>query len=100
MAGGRERGGIRGLLDLIEEHRAAIEYDFRTRLHLPLSAIPEDVGWDEAIRLIGVLRRDPESLTASSMEGWDYSMSREALLLANRGAATCFLLLPTKGTRS
>lgn len=83
MAGGCERGGILGLLDLIEEHRAAIEYDFRSRLHLPLSAVPDDVGWDEAIRLIGVLRKDPESLTASSLEGWDYSISREALLLAD-----------------
>ena len=83
MAGGRERGGILGLLDLIEEHRAAIAYDFRSRFHLSLAAIPDDVGWDEALDLISVLRRDPGTAVAAAMEGWDYGISREAVILAD-----------------
>jgi hypothetical protein len=34
--------------------------------------------WDEAIRLAGILRADPSSMLAASMEGWKYPLSREA----------------------
>lgn len=37
--------------------------------------------WDEAIRLGGILRADPSSMLAASMEGWDHSISREALAI-------------------
>lgn len=84
MAGGRsdERGGIAGLLDLIEEHRAAFDYDWRTRFGLPLDAIPGEMHWGEAVRLTGILRADPSSMLAASMEGWAYPVSREAIALA------------------
>lgn len=82
MAEGRRRAGkILGLLDLIEEHRAAIEYDFRSRFHLGLDALAVDIGWGEAIRLVGILRADPSSALAAAMEGWDHPISREALVL-------------------
>ena len=81
MAGGREPGGISGLLDLIEEHRGALEYDFRARFHLSLESVPEVVGWGEAVRLIRTLRADPSSGLAASFEGWDHPISREALIL-------------------
>ena len=82
MAGSRRQPGkILGLLDLIEEHRAAVEYDFRSRFHLGLDAITVDVGWGEAIRLVGILRADPSSALAAAMEGWDHPISREALIL-------------------
>lgn len=81
MAAGGDPGGILGLLELIEEHRGAIEYDFRTRLHTPLASLPEAMGWDEAIRLIAILRRDPSSMIAAALEGWDHPVSREALIL-------------------
>jgi hypothetical protein len=79
VAGGRsdERGGILGLLDLIEEHRAAFEYDWRTRFHLSLSVVPAEMDWGEAVRLAGILRADPSSMLAAAMEGWGYPLSRE-----------------------
>lgn len=70
-------GGILGLLDLIEEHRAAFEYDWRHRFGLPLSDVPAVMGWDEAVRLTGLLRRDPSSWVAAALEGWDYPITRE-----------------------
>jgi hypothetical protein len=84
VAGGRSdfRGGILGLLDLIEEHRAAFDYDWRTRFHLPLAAVPDVMSWGEAVRLAGILRADPSSMLAASMEGWKYPVSREAIALA------------------
>jgi hypothetical protein len=84
VAGGcsDERGGILGLLDLIEEHRAAFDYDWRTRFHLPLDAVPNQMHWGEAVRLAGILRADPSSMLAASMEGWKYPVSREAIALA------------------
>ena len=83
MAEGRrdQRGGIFALLDLIEEHRAAFEYDWRARFNRPLSDVPEAMPWGEAIRLTGLLRRDPSSWVAASLEGWEFPISREAVYL-------------------
>lgn len=78
MAGGwsGHRGGILGLLDLIEEHRAAFEYDWRARFGLSLGVVPEAMPWGEAIRLTDLLRRDPSSWLAASIEGWDFPLDR------------------------
>lgn len=83
MAGGDWfRGGIFGLLDLIEEHKAAVEYDFLTRFHLDLDTLPDSMGWDTAARQVRILRSDPSSMLAAAMEGWDHPVSRlEALLM-------------------
>jgi hypothetical protein len=85
VAGGRrQRGGICGLLDLIEEHRGAIEYDWRTRFGQGLDAsVPDDIGWGEAIRLVRILRSDPSSQLAASLEGWDYPLDRAGWMLAD-----------------
>jgi hypothetical protein len=80
--GGRERGGILALLDLIEERQGPLEYDFRARFHIGLDSVPDVVGWGEAIRLVKVLRADPSSMVAAAAEGWDYPLSRtEAILM-------------------
>lgn len=72
MAGGRFRGGICGLLDLIEEHRGALRYDWRTRFGRGLDeSVPADIGWDEALDLVRILRSDPSSRIAAAAEGWD-----------------------------
>ena len=81
MAGGLSRGGILGLLDLIEEHPGAIEYDWRTRFHAPASDIGTAYPWDESLRLVKILRADPSSMIAAAFEGWDHPISREALVL-------------------
>lgn len=85
--GCRLRGGILGLLDLIEEHRGAVEYDFRTRfpgVTEGLGGVPEQMGWGEAIRQVRILRADPSSMTAAAIEGWDYPMSRIEAILADQ----------------
>ena len=84
MAGGRFRGGICGLLDLIEEHRAALRYDWRTRFGRGLDeSVPDDIGWDEALDLVRILRSDPSSMVAASVERWDYPLSRTDAILAD-----------------
>lgn len=86
MAGWRLRGGILALLDLIEEHRGPIEYDFRTRfpgLRGGIYSVPEDMGWDEALRLFRILRADPSSSLAAAIEEWKYPLSREAAIFAD-----------------
>lgn len=83
MAGGHwgERGGILGLLDLIEEHRGAVDYDFRARFHLSASVMGDSMGWGEAARLVKILRADPSSMIAAALEGWKYPVSRGDLIL-------------------
>lgn len=84
MAGGRGLcGGICGLLDLIEEHRAALRYDWRTRFGLSLDSVPDVIGWGEALDLVRVLRADPSSQLAASVEGWDYPLERIGWMLAD-----------------
>lgn len=78
---GLRDGGIFGLLDLIEERRGALEYDFRTRFHIDLSTLPDPMGWDEAARLVTILRADPSSMLAAAVEGWDHPVSREVAVL-------------------
>lgn len=83
MAGGRFGGGICQLLDLIEEHRDALAYDWRTRFHLSLDATPEIMDWREAVGHARILRRDPSSQLVASLEGWDYPLERGGWMLAD-----------------
>lgn len=81
--GRREPGGSRQLLDLIEEHRAAFDYDWRTRFHLSVEAIPDEMPWDEALRLTQVLAQDTSSHVGAALAGWQSPWPREAFLLAD-----------------
>ena len=84
MAGGGLPGGILGLLDLIGEHRAALEYDWRHRFHVSLAVAGTAVmPWGEAVRLVSLLVRDPSSWTGAALAGWDRPFSHEAILLAD-----------------
>lgn len=86
MAGDRRcvPGGIGELLELIEEHRGAFEYDWRTRFGLPLTVVG---GWEmsygEAYRLTKELAVEPGSRVFAAVSGWAYPMSREALVTAD-----------------
>ncbi len=84
-AGRRSRSGeIAALLRLIDDHAAAIEYDFRVRFGFPLRDVfAGDVTWREAWSLVAELRRDPTSHLAAELAGWDYPLSREGLTLAD-----------------
>lgn len=80
MAGGFLLGGILTLLEHIEKHRAAFEYDWRHRFCLPLSGCPDEMRWDEAARLARLLAGDPSSQVGAALQGWDFPVSREALV--------------------
>lgn len=69
------------LADLMETHRGPLEFDWRTRFHLPLTVVGESMTWGEAVRLVRILRSDPSSAFTAAVEGWDYGVSREALIL-------------------
>lgn len=69
------------LAELIDAQRGPLEYDWRSRFHLPLSVIGDAMTWGEAVRLVRVLRSDPSSALSAAVEGWDYGMTRESLLL-------------------
>lgn len=79
VAGGRLGGGILTVLALVEDHRAAVEYDFRARFHVGWCDVGVSMSWGEAIRLLGLLRKDTSSQFAASMEGWEFPASREML---------------------
>lgn len=86
MAGrlGGLRGGILTLLDLIEKHRAAFDYEWRTRFGLELvGSLPDVVPWAEALRLTRILGQDPTSWLCASINGWDSPASIEFGALAD-----------------
>ena len=83
--GRHERGDappILTLLDLIEEHRPAFEYDWRTRFGCRFD-VPAQMSWGEAWRLTMELASDPSSHVAAGIYGWDHAVSYEWMLAAN-----------------
>jgi hypothetical protein len=80
---GRERGGTCRLLELIEEHRAEITYDFRSRFNLSVLDIGGSVSFHEAALLVSILLRDTSSWLCASYNKWDYPVSREWIVAAH-----------------
>lgn len=81
---GGHAGGIRQLLDLIEEHREAFDYDWRTRFSLPADVIGTDeMDWREAWSLTRTLISDGSSRLGATVAGWDRPWSPEAWILAD-----------------
>ena len=71
------------LLDLIEGHRSAFEYDWRTRFHKPLTAIgTRAMPWGEAYRLTVILASDPSSRVGAALAGIAEPASRELVALS------------------
>lgn len=65
-------------------HRAAFEYDWRARFHLPLSVVgTPDMSYGEAGRLAAILMADPSSQVAAAREGWDAPRSREWFVMVD-----------------
>lgn len=50
---------------------------------MSLDSVPDEICWSEAIDLVRILRGDPSSQIARSIEGWDYPLSREGWMLAD-----------------
>lgn len=86
MAGARrsDPGGIRQLLELIEEHREAFDYDWRTRFGLSADVIGTDeMSWREAWSLTRTLISDGTSQLGAAVAGWRRPWSPEAWILAD-----------------
>ena len=66
---------------MIDAHRGAFEYDWRTRFHKPLKVVGKSMTWGEAIRLTAVLQLDPGSAVGAALAKFDHPTSREALIL-------------------
>ena len=77
-----EPPGSLTLLRLAQEHRPALEYDWRTRFGCAF-APGDTMTWGESVRLTQVLLGDPTAQVATSVAGWAYPASREALTLAD-----------------
>jgi hypothetical protein len=67
----------------MQKHRGAFEYDWRARFHLPLSAIPAEMGWDETKRLLQILAADPTSHVCAAISKWQHPASWEYIALAD-----------------
>lgn len=84
--------GIRGRLSpptlrlrvFIDDHRGALEYEWRARFGLPLTVVgTPEMTWGEATRLVEVITQDPASPLTAAVSGWDYPLSREAMALVD-----------------
>lgn len=80
---GRLVGGIVALVELVDAHRGAFEYDWRARFHLPLTVLGRSMPWGEAVRLTRQLSRDWSTAVGAAIGGWDYPMDRAAIVLAD-----------------
>lgn len=65
---------------MIDAHKAAFEYDWRTRFRRPLAAVGKSMTWGEALRLTERLLHDPSAHVAASVAGWDHPVSWDALV--------------------
>lgn len=61
-----------------------MRFDFRSRFNLSWGDIPERVSWIEAMHLVSVLLRDPESWLCAAFNGWKHPVSREWMVLAEQ----------------
>lgn len=64
---------------MIDAHRGAFEYDWRTRFGKSLRVVGRSMSWGESLRLTEQLLEDPSSRVAVSVAGWDYPATRELL---------------------
>lgn len=76
-------GGILGLVDLIDEHRGAFDYDWRSRFGLPVDSIGADVDWREAVSLTRELMSDPSSRVWTAVNDFSDTWTREGYILAD-----------------
>lgn len=70
-------GGIVRVLEIIEDHKPAFIYDFRSRFNLGLDDLGRALPWAEVVYLVAVLVRDPSSWLQTSLNGWHHPISYE-----------------------
>ena len=66
---------------LLEEHRGAFEYDWRTRFHMGLDSLPAVMDWGEMFRLTKILANDPSSQVCAALAGWNYPLDWAGITL-------------------
>lgn len=66
---------------MIDAHRGAFEYDWRTRFGKPLRVVGRSMSWGEALRLTKILLSDPSSLVTAHAAGWEHPVTREDMVL-------------------
>ncbi len=79
----RTAGGILRLLEIHEAHPAEFAYDFRSRFGLSFDDIGTEISWLDAVYLVSILMRDPESWLQAAQNEWKYPVSREHQVLTN-----------------
>lgn len=82
VAGG-DPPGILALLDLIDRHRGAFEYDWRTRFGVALRDVGADMSWGEGWRLALHLAGDPSTAVGAAVGRLQYPVTREFLVTAD-----------------
>lgn len=80
MAGGAP-GGIVRLLDVVEEHRAALRFDFRDRFGLSLDDAGDGYTFGEAIDLALELLDEQGTRSHAAVRGWAYALSTTEQML-------------------
>ncbi len=80
MAGGAP-GGIVRLLDVVEEHRAALRFDFRDRFGLSLDDAGDGYTFGEAIDLTLELLDEQGTRSHAAVRGWSYPLSWSSQML-------------------
>lgn len=75
---GREPGGIRRLIEQIEQHPAPFAYDWRARFGLSIECVGDSMSYFEAALLVQELIFDPSSHVATLLTEQDEPMSLEA----------------------
>ena len=80
MAGGAP-GGIVRLLDVVEEHRAALRFDFRDRFGLSLDDAGDSYTFAEAIDLVLELLDEQGTRSHAAVRGWSYPLSWSSQML-------------------
>lgn len=69
------------LLDLLDRHRGAFEYDWQTRFQKSTDDLGRSMRWAQVWVLVGVLLADPASHLGAAVAGWSYPVDRATLVL-------------------
>ena len=70
------------LLEAVEAHRGAFEYDWLNRFGVRFDP-PHTTGWGESWRLYLILGGDPSSQVCAALAGWNHPAGRDVLALAD-----------------
>lgn len=83
--GGVQLGKLLGLIDLIESHTGALEYDLRTKLDIKgiREFLSDDYTWRERIQLVWGLGQHMDTMITASTQDWDRPWSQEWQILAD-----------------